>query len=114
MNNTGPTALPHDQETDHTRLMVEIEQHEDNGLRIPCRGPEGTLWLATNRTHQERAAETCTWCPARDACRAYALRWEEPAGVWGGMTTKARTTHLRATRNSPTRPAEPMETRKVA
>lgn len=89
MIDTTPAPLPADQETAHGRLMTTIEQHQEDGYRIPCRGPEGALWLGRT-VQQRRAAEECAWCPALEACRAYALTYQEECGVWGGLTDTTR------------------------
>lgn len=41
----------------------------------------------------DRVAEAkviCHDCPVADVCLEYALRCKEPAGVWGGLTTRQR------------------------
>ena len=95
MNNipAPPPPLPRDQETAHTRLMVEIEQHKEDGLRIPCHGRDSALWISPKAPEQRNAAEACNDCPALRTCRTYAIAHNEPTGVWGGMNTTAREQH---------------------
>jgi len=37
------------------------------------------------------ARKKCVSCMVKLACLGYAIRNNEPAGIWGGMTTKERT-----------------------
>lgn len=115
MNKTPapPPPLPRDQEAAHTRLMVELDLHQEDGLRIPCRESQTGLWISTKTSEQREAEENCGACPALRTCRAYALAYNEPTGVWGGMNTNAREQHRKA-QNSPTRRQDLMEVRKVA
>lgn len=101
MTNAGPTTvLSHAQEAAHASLMARIADHQDDGHHIPCRGAEGHLWLATNRAHQDQAAEACTWCPLLHACRGYATTYQEPSGIWGGTTPTSRAHHHRTTKTT--------------
>ena len=36
------------------------------------------------------AKEICARCPVEDQCLAYALRWREPHGIWGGRAPAER------------------------
>jgi WhiB family redox-sensing transcriptional regulator len=36
------------------------------------------------------ALDTCTVCPARDACLDYAVAADETEGIWGGMLPAER------------------------
>ena len=105
-----PAALPADQETAHTRLMAHVEAHEEDGLRIPCRGPEAALWTTETHAATRAAVQACQDCPALTACHDYATTHQEAAGVWGGTTPTSRT----KARSSHTRRQNLMETRKAA
>jgi len=38
-----------------------------------------------------RARRICADCPVREECLDFALRTQEPAGIWGGTTPEERT-----------------------
>jgi WhiB family transcriptional regulator, redox-sensing transcriptional regulator len=42
------------------------------------------------RAREAEAKEVCTRCPVRSECLGYALRVEEPLGIWGGLDTLER------------------------
>lgn len=48
------------------------------------------LWTSDAADDQLGAAGYCRACPLRVMCLEYALTAEEPAGVWGGLTAKER------------------------
>lgn len=70
--------------------------------RALCRDGDLSVWfppesLGEARVEEAsaRAAEVCARCPVLLDCREYALEAREPAGVWGGMSTKQRVALLR-------------------
>ena len=58
------------------------------GATLPCRG--GTEWFSEDPRLQRRAAELCTPCTIRPACRAFAIAAAQVTGVWGGTTPEDR------------------------
>ena len=53
------------------------------------------------RSRRERAARAlCRACPVQKACLDYALRVQEPYGIWGGLTELERRRLLRARRGA--------------
>ncbi|MGW4241299.1 WhiB family transcriptional regulator [Nocardia sp. NPDC004722] len=40
-----------------------------------------------------RAKQICRKCRVLDMCRSYALRTEQPFGIWGGMSEQERQMH---------------------
>jgi WhiB family transcriptional regulator, redox-sensing transcriptional regulator len=90
-------AFTPDQERDLiAALMVERDLPD---LSLPPR----PAWMARGecRFHPEidffgkpwrlaAAQAVCVTCPVRDECLAYAMEWEEPDGVWGGLTPSQR------------------------
>ncbi len=55
--------------------------------------------LREERSRRERAARAlCRSCPVQEACLDYALRVQEPYGIWGGLTELERRRLLRERR----------------
>lgn len=42
------------------------------------------------RVAEQRAKQVCAGCPVRAECLSWALRTDEPWGVWGGMGPNER------------------------
>ncbi|WP_186304473.1 WhiB family transcriptional regulator [Kocuria palustris] len=82
----------------HDRLLATLEQYHPT--QIPCRGPDGDRWITGAPADIWYAQAHCEKCPARVACASYAVDAEEPAGVWGGTTPKARAGLARQRRRS--------------
>lgn len=61
------------------RGMDSAEFFHPDGERNPSRA---------RRT--ARAKEVCHRCPVMDKCREFALRTQEPFGVWGGLAEAER------------------------
>ena len=66
--------------------------------RAACRGAE-SAWFTppitgespSERRVRERAAkQICARCPVRVECLDYALRVNEPFGIWGGLSERER------------------------
>ena len=51
--------------------------------------PEGERG-STRRRRAAGAKAICATCPVIEQCREYALRAQEPYGIWGGMTEEER------------------------
>lgn len=82
----------------HDRLLRQLEQYSPQ--QIPCRGADADRWITGSPADMWHAAEACQSCPARVACASYAVDANEPAGVWGGTTPKARAGLARQKRRS--------------
>ena len=85
--------------------MLEIDRQllpVDDFLRpwqdqAACRAEQSELFFparserASVRTRREnRAKAICAPCPVLQECREHALRVQEPAGIWGGLTEDER------------------------
>ena len=63
-----------------------------------CRGQSAPLFFPPTHferkqarlSRERRAKAICAQCEVLDDCRAFALRTEEPHGVWGGLTEAER------------------------
>lgn len=56
-----------------------------------CRQTDAELWFAeTSRRLHARAASICDDCPVRRSCLAWALVFDEPFGIWGGLNPTER------------------------
>ena len=67
-------------------------------LHAACRGSEAGLFMPPigrespdERGARERAAkDICAQCPVVSECLEYALRVQEPIGIWGGLNEVER------------------------
>jgi len=67
-------------------------------LHAACRGTRSVLFVppigyeSKEQEHDRVAAakQICAECPVRRECLEYALRVDEPYGVWGGLSEKER------------------------
>ena len=72
-------------------------------FRAACRGEDSSLFFAPNyfeRKEEKEARESaakaiCARCPVRIDCLEYALRIQEPHGIWGGLNELERRALLR-------------------
>ncbi|EEH63671.1 transcription factor WhiB [Gleimia coleocanis DSM 15436] len=55
--------------------------------------PEGERG-STRRRRAEAAKAICATCPVLEQCREYALKVQEPYGIWGGMSEEERREYL--------------------
>jgi WhiB family transcriptional regulator, redox-sensing transcriptional regulator len=62
-----------------------------------CTGLDSNLFFSPDgergeaRIHrQNRAKEICANCPVRYQCGDFAIRTQQPFGIWGGMTEMER------------------------
>ena len=59
-----------------------------------CQGHDPEEWMDDRPGHPTAAAKAvCAACPVRAACLAHALAYDEPWGMWGGLTTRERVAH---------------------
>lgn len=73
------------------------KEERDWQLRAECAGadpsiffhPEGERGKAREQ-RIKRAKEFCRACTVLEQCREYALKAEEPYGIWGGMSEAER------------------------
>jgi WhiB family redox-sensing transcriptional regulator len=74
-------------------------QHDDQWqLKASCRGPQALVFFPPSyverkeeRLGREREAKAiCRACPVREDCLGYALRIQEPHGIWGGLNEAER------------------------
>jgi WhiB family transcriptional regulator, redox-sensing transcriptional regulator len=73
-----------------TRMSWELHaacRGSDAGLFMPPLGRES----GDDRRMREHAAKNmCAQCPVRSECLDYALRVQEPIGIWGGLNEAER------------------------
>lgn len=62
--------------------------------RAACQGHDPEDWM-DDRPGRPTAAvrAVCSACPVRPACLAHALAYDEPWGMWGGLTARERAAH---------------------
>ncbi len=66
--------------------------------RAACRGQDTGLFFAPNHPEEKehkhvreaRAKAICAGCPVRIECLEYAIRTQEPHGIWGGLNEVER------------------------
>jgi WhiB family redox-sensing transcriptional regulator len=54
-----------------------------------CKGQTAVMF-SFDAVDQAQAKAICVGCPVIEACLAFALRYREPSGVWGGHTAEER------------------------
>nr|WP_234801008.1 WhiB family transcriptional regulator [Mycobacteroides chelonae] len=57
---------------------------------------------ALRKQYEVQAKQICNECPVRRPCAAYAMRTDEPYGVWGAMTTRERRVAMTRSRRKAT------------
>ncbi len=80
--------------------MAQYAPHYDEEWqqKAACRGPQASLFfppVTTERKEERlrregRAKAVCKPCPVAKECLEYAIRIEEPHGVWGGLNETER------------------------
>ena len=67
-------------------------------LHAACRGSSAGLFMPPigretgdeRRLREQAAKNICARCPVRSECLEYALRVQEPIGIWGGLNETER------------------------
>ena len=76
-----------------------MEQGPDQWqIRASCRGPQSEAFFPPSHAErkeeklqrEERAKAICRSCIVQGACLDYAIRIQEPHGIWGGMNETER------------------------
>jgi Transcription factor WhiB len=81
-----------------------VDSHADDWHRqARCRGmPAETFYTddyhrgRRRLDHVDHAKRICGSCPVQSRCREYAIRTQEPYGIWGGTTPRERVALLRS------------------
>lgn len=80
-------------------------------MRGACRGQDSAVFFHPDnergRAREKRIAiakEICQSCKVLMECRSYALKVEEPYGIWGGMSETEREFQVRRMKRRQTRP----------
>lgn len=77
-------------------LAQALEDMADRGQSPVCQQQPHQWSEEADEPARGEAAEACAYCPALDACGAFADINREPSGVWGGVDrTPARRTKNR-------------------
>lgn len=78
-------------------LPALVSENWDWQVSAACRGTGVDLFFNqdserghSKRTREANAKAVCATCPVLQQCLSWALRVDEPYGVWGGMTTDER------------------------
>lgn len=82
----------------HGRAVVAIRSFAP---RAACRGASITLfypgrdgevggWNKEDAVNAAKAKAICNGCDVQSECLAYAMEYDEPFGVWGGLTSRER------------------------
>jgi WhiB family transcriptional regulator, redox-sensing transcriptional regulator len=77
------------------KLYLELQQAiEKSPIIPPCQITDPDLWFGNEddaaSTRFRDAKNMCSYCPAIQACAAYAIANDEMYGVWGGLTPRER------------------------
>ncbi|OHU75491.1 transcription factor WhiB [Mycobacteroides chelonae] len=78
-------------------------------VKAVCRGMSTDIFYyaetqrgALRKQYEVQAKQICNECPVRRPCAAYAMRTDEPHGVWGAMTTRERRVAMSRSRRKAT------------
>ncbi|AMW22278.1 WhiB family transcriptional regulator [Mycobacteroides chelonae] len=78
-------------------------------VKAVCRGMSTDIFYyaetqrgALRKQYEVQAKQICNECPVRRPCAAYAMRTDEPHGVWGAMTTRERRVAMTRSRRKAT------------
>lgn len=80
-----------------SRAVVYEERDEDNvrheagAWRTRARCSELPTAIMYDAAYQQTAVSLCKKCPVSGECLAYALKYREAFGIWGGLTAPERT-----------------------
>lgn len=67
-----------------------------------CAGCHPDMWFPRRGQNIDPARAVCNTCPVRAECLEYALVWNIPFGVWGGLSEiERRRLHRRQARRLP-------------
>ena len=83
---TSKAARAEQRLNDHGQLLDILAAHVEADPRsIPClQRANWQDWTSSDYPALKRAAAACKPCPALEACKQYADKWERHgAGVWG-------------------------------
>lgn len=67
-------------------LSMEPDEWRENSA---CRGLGNSIFF-TSQSKSAEAKRICATCPVIGECLDYAVRTDQPDGVWGGLTYKER------------------------
>ena len=84
---TSKAARAEQRLNDHGQLLDILAAHVEADPRsIPClQRANWQDWTSSDYPALKRAAAACKTCPALEACKDYADKWEtRGAGVWAG------------------------------
>jgi WhiB family redox-sensing transcriptional regulator len=86
-------------------LFSLIDKIQEVG-EIPCRQFPDLFYPDSPSDRQNRedtyyAKQLCKECPVIDECLMYALKSNEPYGIWGGWTPDERRKFLTSSRKNP-------------
>jgi WhiB family transcriptional regulator, redox-sensing transcriptional regulator len=65
--------------------MIKPQGWKNHGL---CREVGGDAWYPETSDDSRAARRICAACPVQTTCRA--AGWNEPYGIWGGLTEDDR------------------------
>ena len=82
------SALPGVAQARHVRRPSPEEL--DWQLQALCREVSPELFFPNYGERKTDALRICHSCPVEDECLAYALKYREPHGIWGGATEEDR------------------------
>jgi hypothetical protein len=72
-------------------LIAALPAFLDEGTALCAEpGRPRRLWTSDDAADELAAKRYCRACPLRAECLDYALTAKEPAGVWGGLTARER------------------------
>ncbi|WP_327073846.1 WhiB family transcriptional regulator [Kitasatospora purpeofusca] len=107
--NGAATRTPHRPVRPAATVLSEIRPGADGDLRgAACKGADTDLFYPDPEEmgpevaewSERRAKMICAGCPVQSLCLADALERKEPAGIFGGLNERERSTLLRRAERS--------------
>ncbi len=110
--NTAPGSSAQGPTAQGSSAQSARPQTWDNGSwrsEAACSGIDTALFFPEDEsdTHARQIADAklvCASCPVRQACLEFALRTNQPDGIWGGLNETERRRERRRRRRSAARP----------
>jgi len=87
---SSPALTPATTSCSRVGTTMKTEPRTDWTKLAACVDKPHKWWFPEQGMNPTKAIEVCMDCPVRIDCLTFALRTNQPHGVWGGLTTDER------------------------
>ena len=77
---------------DDLRTIFRPREKGDWEERAQCVGKDPEIFFPYKRADEAFPKSICARCEVREECLDYAIAYDEPKGIWGGMNRAERLT----------------------